>query len=36
MVDSLAEYIAAVKADEVVPALNREFFERVRQVSDRS
>lgn len=28
MVDTLAAYIAAVKADEVVPALEREFFER--------
>ncbi|NLG48716.1 MAG: creatininase family protein [Chloroflexi bacterium] len=32
IVDTLAEYIAAVKADQVVPSLNREFFERVRQV----
>jgi len=30
--DSLARYIAAVKADKVVPALNEEFFRRVRQV----
>lgn len=30
--DTLAEYIAAVKADEVVPALNAEFFQRVRKV----
>lgn len=30
LVDSLAEYLAAVKADEVVPSLNREFFARVR------
>jgi creatinine amidohydrolase len=30
--DCLAEYIAAVKADEVVPALNAEFFRRARQV----
>ena len=27
-IDDLAEYIAAVKADQVVPALTREFFER--------
>ena len=27
IVDSLAEYIAAVKADEVAPNLTREFFE---------
>ena len=32
-VDTLAEYIAAVKADEVVPALTAEFFERARAVS---
>jgi len=31
MVDSLAEYIAAVKADEVVPALTQEFFRRAEQ-----
>jgi len=31
-VDALAEYIAAVKADAVVPALNREFFTRVSEV----
>jgi creatinine amidohydrolase len=30
--DCLAQYIAAVKADQVVPALNEEFFRRVRQV----
>jgi creatinine amidohydrolase len=36
MVDTLAEYIAAVKADEVVPALNRDFFARVRQIGDRT
>ena len=30
IVDSLAEYLAAVKADEVVPSLSREFFARVR------
>jgi len=29
LVDSLAEFIAAVKADSVVPALEQEFFERV-------
>jgi len=28
LVDSLAEFIAAVKADEVVPALEKEFFGR--------
>jgi creatinine amidohydrolase len=33
-VDALVEYIAAVKADQIVPALNREFFIRVRQVAD--
>ncbi len=27
-VDNLAEYIAAVKADQVVPALTREFFQK--------
>jgi len=31
-VDSLAQYIAAVKADQVVPALTDEFFERVKRV----
>jgi creatinine amidohydrolase len=30
--DTLAEYIAAVKKDEVVPALNDEFFQRAAQV----
>ena len=30
--DSLAEYIAAVKSDQVVPALEAEFFERERQI----
>jgi creatinine amidohydrolase len=30
VVDTLAEYIAAVKADEAVPALKSEFFRRVR------
>jgi creatinine amidohydrolase len=34
-VDSLAEFIAAVKADQVAPTLNREFFGRVRQVTTR-
>ena len=34
-IDALAEYIAAVKADDVVPALNREFFARVRQLADK-
>jgi creatinine amidohydrolase len=32
-VKTLAEYIAAVKADKVVPALEEEFFRRVEQVS---
>jgi creatinine amidohydrolase len=32
-VNTLAEYIAAVKADEVVPALEEEFFDQVEQVS---
>jgi len=31
-VDALAEFIAAVKADTVVPALEREFFEKVDQL----
>jgi creatinine amidohydrolase len=31
-VDTLAEYIAAVKADRVVPMLEQEFFRRVSQV----
>lgn len=31
IVDTLAEYIAAVKTDEVVPALESEFFQRVRE-----
>jgi creatinine amidohydrolase len=30
--NTLAEYIAAVKADQVVPRLEKEFFERVDQV----
>ena len=30
MVDSLADFIAAVKADTVMPGLEREFFERER------
>jgi creatinine amidohydrolase len=29
LVDSLAEYIAAVKADTVLPELEKEFFTRV-------
>jgi creatinine amidohydrolase len=33
--DTLARYIAAVKADQVVPALEREFFSRVDQVRNR-
>jgi creatinine amidohydrolase len=32
--DYLAQYIAAVKADQVVPALNQEFFRRARQISE--
>jgi len=32
LVDTLAEFIAAVKADQVVPALNSEFFQRARSV----
>lgn len=32
LVESLAEYIAAVKADRVTPALQQEFFDRVRKV----
>ena len=35
LVDSLAEYIAAVKKDRVVPALEREFFQRVKTVAKR-
>ena len=31
--ETLAEYIAAVKADQVVPVLNNEFFRRVEKVS---
>lgn len=34
IVDSLAEYIAAVKTDAVVPALEGEFFERVAALKD--
>ena len=30
--ESLAEYIAAVKADEVVPALSEEFFRRTERI----
>jgi creatinine amidohydrolase len=33
-VDCLAQYIAAVKADRVVPALSREFFNRVGSLVD--
>ncbi len=32
LVDALADYIRAVKADQVVPALQEEFFRRVREV----
>jgi len=35
LVDSLAEYIGAVKKNRVVPALEREFFRRVRAVGKR-
>lgn len=31
-VDALAEYIRSVKADQVVPALEREFFEREKKL----
>jgi creatinine amidohydrolase len=31
---TLAEYIAAVKADEVVPVLNAEFFHREKQLRE--
>ena len=31
IVETLAEYIAAVKADQVIPALESEFFRRVRE-----
>lgn len=33
MVDSLAEYIAAVKNDEIMPALNKEFYKRVKNIN---
>jgi creatinine amidohydrolase len=33
--DTLARYIAAVKADQVVPALESEFFGREEQIRDR-
>jgi creatinine amidohydrolase len=32
--DTLARYIAAVKADQVIPALEREFFARADEVSE--
>lgn len=32
-VDGLAEYIASVKKDRVVPMLNKEFFERARRLN---
>ena len=35
MAEYLAGYIAAVKADAVVPALEREFFDRADRVSAR-
>jgi creatinine amidohydrolase len=35
LVESLAGFIAAVKADEVLPALEKEFFERVGEVDGR-
>ncbi len=34
MVEALAEFIAAVKADQAAPGLSREFFERTRSVSE--
>lgn len=34
LVDSLAEYIAAVKKDNVVPLLTREFFNKVKKLKD--
>jgi creatinine amidohydrolase len=34
-VDALAEFIAAVKADQVVPTLNKEFFSRERQLREK-
>ncbi|MHC4886042.1 MAG: creatininase family protein [Planctomycetota bacterium] len=34
LVDTLAEYIAAVKADSVVPTLTREFFQRADGLAD--
>jgi creatinine amidohydrolase len=33
-VDALAEFISAVKADQVVPVLNKEFFTRERQLRE--
>ena len=35
MVDTLAEYIAAIKADQVVPTLEAEFFRRASRVGER-
>ena len=35
LVDSLAEYIAIVKNDRVVPALEREFFRRTKNIAKR-
>jgi creatinine amidohydrolase len=32
IVDTIAEFLAAVKADKVAPALEKEFYERVRKV----
>jgi creatinine amidohydrolase len=32
LVDALAEFIATVKADQSVPALEKEFFERERRI----
>ena len=34
-IDFLAQYIAAVKADAVLPTLEKEFFARTRQVPAR-
>ncbi len=36
IIDSLAEYIAAVKNDDVVPAMEQEFFQRVKKISGSS
>ena len=36
LVDSLAEYIANVKKDRVVPAIEREFFRRTKTIAKRN